>query len=218
MPPFPLRCIPTEISDGAELDLLDATIGLAAAGPKPALVLLPRAAADGGFLRGWFAAGAAAESFSIERRGSLVSVACRRVGRAAGRRTASSSSRSLIAALDIAQLRAEAPLVTLVRAAEMIAAAEGPREPPRDHGLQRRQAGADDAGVDFEAGPDGRERVVVGDVGCLQEYEQGLQAQDGDDAGEAAEGEDDHQGDALAFGQLQLVEEGEGEGGDEDVC
>jgi hypothetical protein len=44
-----------------------------------------------------------------------------------------------------------------------------------------------------------------------------LQAQDRDDAGEAAEGEDDHQGDALALGQLEWVEEGEGEGGDEDV-
>ena len=108
--------------------------------------------------------------------------------------------------------------MALVRAAEVVAAAERSGEPPRDHGLQRGQAGADDAGVDFEAGPDGRERVVVGDVGGLQEDEQGLQAQDGDDAGEAAEGEDDHQGDALALGQLELVEEGEGEGGDEDVC
>jgi hypothetical protein len=44
-----------------------------------------------------------------------------------------------------------------------------------------------------------------------------LQAQDGDDAGEAAEGEDDHQGYALALGELELVEEGQGEDGDEDV-
>ena len=45
-----------------------------------------------------------------------------------------------------------------------------------------------------------------------------MQAQDGDYAGETAEGEDDLQGYALAFGELELVQEREGEGGDEDVC
>jgi hypothetical protein len=44
-----------------------------------------------------------------------------------------------------------------------------------------------------------------------------LQAEDRDDAGEAAEGEDDHQGYALAFGELQLIEEGQGKDGDQDV-
>ena len=44
-----------------------------------------------------------------------------------------------------------------------------------------------------------------------------MEAEDGDDAGEAAEGEDDHQGYALAFRELELVEEGQGEDGDEDV-
>jgi len=52
----------------------------------------------------------------------------------------------------------------------------------------------------------------------LPEDEEGLQPEDGDDAGQASKGEDDHQGDALAFGELELVEEGEGEDGDEDVC
>jgi len=51
----------------------------------------------------------------------------------------------------------------------------------------------------------------------VQEDQQGLQAQDRDDAGEAAEGEDDHQRYALPSGELQLVEEGEGQDGDEDV-
>jgi hypothetical protein len=44
---------------------------------------------------------------------------------------------------------------------------------------------------------------VVGDVGRLQEDQEGLQAQDGNYAGEAAEGEDDLQGYALAFGELE---------------
>lgn len=74
----------------------------------------------------------------------------------------------------------------------MVAASEGAREAARDHCFEGGQAGAEDAGVDFERGPDCRERVVVGDVFGLQEDEERLQAQDGDDAGEAAEGEDDY--------------------------
>jgi hypothetical protein len=44
-----------------------------------------------------------------------------------------------------------------------------------------------------------------------------LQAEDGDDTGEAAEGEDDHERYALAFRELELIEEGEREDRDEDV-
>jgi hypothetical protein len=44
-----------------------------------------------------------------------------------------------------------------------------------------------------------------------------LEAQDRDDAGEATEGEDDHQGYALTLGELQLIEEGQRKDGDEDV-
>lgn len=59
---------------------------------------------------------------------------------------------------------------------------------------------------------------MPGDVGVVQEDQQRLQAEDGDDAGEAAEGEDDDKRYALAFGELELVEEREGEDSDEDVC
>jgi len=95
---------------------------------------------------------------------------------------------------------------------------ERPWKVPRNHSLQRRQATTQNPDVHFQRRPDGRERVVPGDVRIVQEDQQGLQAQDRDDAGEAAEGEDCHEGYALAFGELELVEEGEGEDGDEDVC
>jgi hypothetical protein len=58
---------------------------------------------------------------------------------------------------------------------------------------------------------------MPGNVCVVQEDQQGLQAQDGDNAGEAAEGKDDHQCYALASGELQLVEEGQRENGDKDV-
>lgn len=51
---------------------------------------------------------------------------------------------------------------------------------------------------------------MPGDIFVVQEDEERLEAQDGDDAGEAAEGEDDHERYALAGGELELVEEGEG--------
>ena len=51
----------------------------------------------------------------------------------------------------------------------------------------------------------------------MQEHQQGLQAEDRDDAGKATEGEDDHERYALAFRELELIEEGQREDGDEDV-
>jgi len=109
-----------------------------------------------------------------------------------------------------------APLVTVIRTPE-IAAVESAGEVPRYHGFQRWQARAEDTDVDFERRPDCRQRVVPGYVCVVQEDQQGLQAQDRDDASEASECEDDHQRYALTFGKLELVEEGQREDGDEDV-
>lgn len=92
--------------------------------------------------------------------------------------------------------------------APQITTVESAGEVSRDHSFQRRQARAEDTDVYFQRRPDRRERVVPGDVCVVQEDQEGLQAENGDDAGEASEGEDDHQRYALAFGKLQLVEEG----------
>ena len=56
-------------------------------------------------------------------------------------------------------------------------------EVARYRSFERWEAGAEDAGVNFDAAPDCCERVFPGYVGCAGDYVEGLEAEDGYDAG-----------------------------------
>lgn len=93
-----------------------------------------------------------------------------------------------------------------------------PGEDARDHGAQRRQAGADDGEGELDAGPEAEGDAAAGRVGGHpQQLVDGDEAQDGGDADDGADREDDQEGDALPAGDLQAPDERDGHGEDEQV-
>jgi hypothetical protein len=164
------------VSDGAEFDSFGAVVVVGVAGdcgegPESALsavvVLvalsllgaLARFAAHCSLLDSVLAPWAAAEGVKSE--GGFV------LGRVRGVVGRSGGVVVLVVTSQISKDHASAALMTVIRAAQ-VAAAESAREPARDHRFERGYAGACDADVDFEARPDCRKRIVVGDICGLE--------------------------------------------------
>lgn len=95
-----------------------------------------------------------------------------------------------------------------------------------EHTPEGGEAGAEDGDVDLDVGPDCRERVFPARVGRAGDGVEGLEAEDGDDAGNcvrfvsellgpearkvrltSSECEDGHEGVALSFGEFELLQD-----------